>query len=152
MSRAVEFRRATAEDAAAIRELTRAAYARWVPLIGREPMPMTADYEAAVRDHRFDLLFVDGTLAGLVETIDEGEVLLVQNVAIAPALQGQGLGRMLMGMAEAVARELGRRRMRLFTNQRFAANVRLYQSLGYAIDREEASALGVTTYMSKALA
>jgi len=43
-------------DVEIIRNLTRAAYAKWVPLIGREPRPMTADYDAAIRAHRFDLL------------------------------------------------------------------------------------------------
>jgi len=33
----VRLRRAIPADAAAIRELTRAAYAKWVPVIGREP-------------------------------------------------------------------------------------------------------------------
>ena len=33
----IELRQATAADAAAIRGLTRAAYAKWVALIGREP-------------------------------------------------------------------------------------------------------------------
>ena len=37
-------RRAGPDDAGAIRSLTRAAYAKWVPVIGREPMPMQADY------------------------------------------------------------------------------------------------------------
>ncbi|WP_296339034.1 hypothetical protein [Reyranella sp.] len=40
--------------------------------------------------------------------------------------------------------------IRLHTNQRFAGNIRLYLALGYRIDREEESALGVTIYMSKA--
>lgn len=68
MSEAVASRRANGTDAAAIRDLTRAAYAKWVAVIGREPKPMGADYEAAVRIHRFDLLFVDDVLAGLIET------------------------------------------------------------------------------------
>ena len=42
-------RRATPADASAVRDLTRAAYARWVPVIGREPGPMNADYDLAVR-------------------------------------------------------------------------------------------------------
>lgn len=41
--------------------------------------------------------------------------------------------------------------MRLYTNQKFAANVTLYLALGYRIDREEESELGVTVYMSKTL-
>ena len=43
-------------DASAVRELTRTAYAKWVPVIGREPKPMGADYDRAVRDHIVDLL------------------------------------------------------------------------------------------------
>ncbi len=33
-------RRAVADDAAAVRVLTREAYAKWVTVIGREPLPM----------------------------------------------------------------------------------------------------------------
>ena len=61
MSDREELRQAVATDAPAIRDLTRAAYAKWVPLIGREPKPMTADYAEAVRKHRFDLLYAEGS-------------------------------------------------------------------------------------------
>ena len=44
----IELRQATAADAAAIRGLTRAAYAKWVALIGREPKPMTAEFSRKV--------------------------------------------------------------------------------------------------------
>ena len=45
-------------DAEAIGALTREAYAKWVPLIGREPLPMTINYAQALATHRFDLLHV----------------------------------------------------------------------------------------------
>jgi len=44
---AVQLRLATADDAPIIRALTRQAYQPWVAVIGREPLPMTADYELA---------------------------------------------------------------------------------------------------------
>jgi len=144
-------RQAVASDAADVRTLTRAAYAKWVPLIGREPKPMGADYEAAVVRHRVDLAYLDGQLAGLIETIAEPDHLLVENVAVAPAFQGRGLGRHLMAHAEQLAAAHGYRAICLYTNQRFAENVRLYRAIGYRIDREEESALGITVYMSKAL-
>jgi GNAT superfamily N-acetyltransferase len=84
---------ATAADADAVRCLTRDAYAKWVLLIGREPLPMLADYAAAVRDHRIDLVYRDGILVGLIEMIPESDHLLIENVAVSPAFQGQGLGR-----------------------------------------------------------
>ena len=147
----MELRQATAADAAAIRDLTRQAYAKWVPLIGREPKPMTANYEEAVARHRFDLLYIDGTLAALIETIREADHLLVENVAVSPAFQGRGLGRRLMAHAETLARALGFGTIRLYTNQRFAENVALYHRLGYQIDREEPVPVGVVTHMSKRL-
>ena len=147
----ITLRTAAPADAAAIRDLTRAAYAKWVPLIGREPKPMGADYEAAVRNHRFDLLYVDGELAALIETIDEGDHLLIENVAVSPVRQGRGLGTRLMAQAEAIARALGYRRLRLYTNQRFAENITLYRRLGYRIDGEEPSGDAVRVDMSKVL-
>ncbi|NJO22915.1 MAG: GNAT family N-acetyltransferase [Sphingomonadales bacterium] len=144
-----EMRQGVAGDAAAIRALTRAAYAKWVPVIGREPLPMSADYEAAVAKHRFDLLYVDGELAALIETIAKEDHLLVENVAVDPAFQKRGLGRRLMAHAEAVAAQAGYGVLRLYTNKQFAENVALYRRLGYRVDREEAFRGGCTVHMSK---
>jgi len=148
---ALELRRAGAADAAAVRALTRAAYAKWVPLIGREPKPLQADYDRAVRAHRIDLALLEGALAGLIETVEQPDHLLIENVAVAPSYQGRGLGRHLMAHAERLAAEQGHAELRLYTNARFEENVALYRRLGYRVDREEKSALGVTVYMSKAL-
>jgi ribosomal protein S18 acetylase RimI-like enzyme len=142
-------RRAVASDAAAVRELTRAAYAKWVPLIGREPKPMQADYDRAILAHRVDLAVLNGEITGLIETIDQPDHLLVENVAVAPAFQGRGLGRRLMAHAEQLARELGRAEIRLYTNARFTENVALYRRLGYRIDREEQLPHGIAVHMRK---
>jgi GNAT superfamily N-acetyltransferase len=146
----LELRLATVADAAAIRALTRAAYAKWVEPDGREPMPMTADYDAAVHAHRFDLAFLGGELVALIETVDEGDTLLVENVAVAPAHQGSGLGTRLLTLAESIARGQGKHRMRLYTNKRWAENIRLYLWLGYVVDGEDATTPGrVRVDMSK---
>jgi GNAT superfamily N-acetyltransferase len=144
-------RRAVAADAAAIRALTRAAYAKWVPVIGREPTPMAADYDAALRGRRFDLLEAGGALAALIETIDEEGHLLIENLAVAPAFQGRGLGRRLLAHAEALAADLGHREVRLYTNKQFAENVAFYLKAGYRIDSEEPFRGGWTVNMSKAI-
>ena len=64
---------------------------------------------------------------------------------------GRGLGRRLMAHAEVVARSLGVAEMRLYTNQRFAENIALYEALGYRITREEEVPVGVVTHMAKDL-
>ena len=151
MSDAWEMRRAVASDAPAVRALTREAYAKWVPLIGREPKPMTADYEEAVRKHRIDLLHLEGALAALIETIAEADHLLIENVAVSPAFQGRGLGRKLMAHAEQLAASAGYREVRLYTNKLFAENVQLYSQLGYQVDREEEFTGGIVVHMSKSV-
>jgi ribosomal protein S18 acetylase RimI-like enzyme len=148
---AMELRRGVAADAAAIRELTRQAYAKWTPIIGREPLPMTADYAQAVLRHRFDLLFAGGTLAALIETVARADHLLIENVAVAPPFQRRGFGRRLLTHAEQVAAASGLREIRLYTNPRFAGNVALYAKLGYRVDREEEFRGGVVVHMSKPL-
>ena len=145
----IQFRLGTADDAAAVRTLTRAAYAPWVELIGREPLPMTADYDAALRDHRFDLAFRGGELIGLIETQAAPDHLLVVNVAVSPAHQSAGIGRRLLAHADALARERGIRTLRLYTNAAFVQNIALYSRLGYRVDREETSERGVTVHMVK---
>jgi ribosomal protein S18 acetylase RimI-like enzyme len=147
----LELKRATPADAAAIRDLTREAYGKWAALIGREPKPMTADYDAAIQQHRFDLLLRDGVLAGLIETVDEQNQLLIENLAVRPRFQRQGFGRMLLAQAEHIAHDLGRSRLRLYTNQRFTENIRLYERLGYTIDGEEDIGLSIAVHMSKAV-
>jgi ribosomal protein S18 acetylase RimI-like enzyme len=149
VSEAPSMQPATPADADAIRALTREAYARWVPVIGREPKPMTADYAAAVLNHRIDLLHLDGRLAALIEMIPGPDHLLIENVAVAPAYQGRGLGQRLLAHAEALAASLGHAEIRLYTNGLFAENLRLYRRLGYRIDREEAFPGGAVVHMSK---
>ena len=151
MGGGLKLRRAGPEDAAAVRDLTRAAYAKWVPVIGREPKPMSADYAEAVRRHRVDMLYVDGALAGLIEIVAGPDHLLVENLAIAPGCQGRGLGRHLMAHVEALAASEGRAEVRLYTNKLFAENVAFYGRLGYRVYLEEPFKGGVIVHMSKRL-
>jgi len=146
-------RRATPADAAAVRDLTRAAYAKWVPVLGREPKPMTADYDAAVRNHVVDMLYLDGELAALIEMHPGADHLLIVNVAVSPAHQGHGCGRALLAHAEELTRSLGLGEMRLYTSVHLTENVKLYERVGYKVDREEEVSphLGIFVHMSKPL-
>lgn len=144
------FRRAGREDAAIIREITHRAYEKWVPVIGRLPKPMTADYSQAVEAHIVDLLVDDDNrILGLIEIILGADHLLIENVAVDPTAQGRGYGKALVAHAEDMARHAGHGCVRLYTNKLFVANVALYARLGYTIDREEAFRGGLIVHMSK---
>jgi ribosomal protein S18 acetylase RimI-like enzyme len=151
MTETMMLRSATPADASAIRALTREAYAKWVPVIGREPMPMTVDYVEAVQKHRIDLLYRSGELAALIEMVAQVDCFLIANVAVSPAFQRRGFGRKLLAHAEQVAASLGYDEIKLYTNKLFAENVRLYGRLGYRVDREEEFKIGLVVHMSKPL-
>ncbi|WP_242115874.1 GNAT family N-acetyltransferase [Sphingomonas lacusdianchii] len=144
-------RTATLADADAVTTITRAAYAKWVPVIGREPLPMKADHAAHIRDHRTDLLVVEDEVAALVEINQRRDDLLIENVAVAPRFQKLGYGRKMVAHAESLAAEARFEAVRLYTNAKFEDNVRLYSSLGYDVEREEAISDGVLVHMVKAI-
>jgi GNAT superfamily N-acetyltransferase len=148
----MELRRAGPQDADRVRELTRKAYARWCDVLGREPLPMTADYDHAVRHHVIDLAFIEGRLVGLIEMIPRAEDLLIENVCIDPAAQRAGLGRRLIAHAEGETRRLGHGVIRLYTNKLFAANLGFYRGLGYEVEREEPFRGGTMVHFRKVLA
>ncbi len=114
---------------------------------------MTADYDVAVREHVVDILHVDGKPAALIEMRPEADHLLIVNVAVSPAHQGRGYGRALLAHAEVITRSLGLGELRLYTSGRLTENVKLYERVGYKVDREEEASprLGVFVYMSKHL-
>ena len=144
-------RTAVPEDAAAIRALVHAAYSKWVPILGREPRPMQADYHEAVRKHRFDLIEEAGQLVALVETEARPDHYWVQILAVLPAAQGRGLGKRLLAHAEELARSAGLSEIRLLTNGRMTANRALYRSVGYIETAEEPFMESTVVYLSKRL-
>lgn len=147
----IVFRRAGPQDVALVAAITDAAYAKWVPVIGRKPKPMTADYHAAIRDHLVELAYLDDAAVGLIELITAADHLLLENIAVDPAAHGQGIGRRLMQRVEQHAIEMGLPVVRLYTNKAFATNLAFYQHLGYAIEREEPYKEGFTVYFAKAV-
>jgi GNAT superfamily N-acetyltransferase len=146
---AVKLIQASEADASAIEALVRQAYTVHAAQIGRKPLPMTVDYAEAVKVHRFDLAYVEGRLAGLVETVPQGDTLLIVNLAVLPDLRGRGLGSRLLAFAEDLAAASSLRGARLYTNRHFTDNLRFYAARGYRVEREEAMNGGVAVHMIK---
>jgi len=144
-------RTALPHEGAALRDLARAAYAKWVPVLGREPRPMQADYEAAIKTFRFDVIKVDGTIVASIQTEPREGHFWVESVAVAPELQGQGVGNRLLAHAEVLARAAGFSEIRLLTNGKMMDNRRLYAKVDYTEDLEEPFGDGTVVYLSKRL-
>ncbi len=124
-------RRARAEDVPAIAALVAAAYGPYEPLIGRTPLPMLADYAEAVRNHQLWVLDGPIGLTGVLELDPRPDHLWIENVAVPPRHQGEGLGRLLLRHAETEARRLGLDELGLLTNERYVENIAMYTRYGY---------------------
>ncbi|GAA4621797.1 GNAT family N-acetyltransferase [Actinoallomurus vinaceus] len=124
-------RLAEAVDRESVEAIVKAAYDPWTPVIGVEPLPLTADYAELIEAGLVYVLENERTIDALIVLRPEDDVLLVENVAVNPDRQGRGLGRRLLTFAEFRARSLGLPAVRLYTNEKMISNIGLYESLGY---------------------
>jgi GNAT superfamily N-acetyltransferase len=85
-------RPAKLEEAAAVGDLVRASYSKYVERIGREPAPMLEDYAALIRAGEVWVLAEGGEVLGVLVMRPAEDHLFVDNVAVAPRHQGRGLG------------------------------------------------------------
>lgn len=128
----ITIRRAEPTDLAAIRHCAEAAYAIYVPRIGKKPAPMVDDFTALVARGCVDVAVDDGgRLLGYVVAWREVDHVHLSNVAVAPEVQGGGVGRALIAHVEAMARAAGFTTVRLYTNAKMTENQTLYPRLGY---------------------
>ncbi len=118
-------------EAQALCALVRAAYAHYLPRLGSEPGPMRDDYGARIAAGQAWLLEQEGALLGAVVLEAAADALWLDNVAVAPAARGRGLGRRLIVFAEEQARARGFARLRLYTHEKMTENLALYARLGF---------------------
>lgn len=145
-----EIRPAGPGDVAPAARIVAAAYARYVAMNGLVPGPMRDDYAARQRE---GVLWVldDGAVRGVLVLIAGADHLLLDNVAVDPAAQGMGYGRLLMDFAESHARRAGLPVVRLYTQEIMARNIAIYAARGYA-ETHRATELGLRrVYMEKRL-
>lgn len=124
-------------DAAVAQSIAEAAYGPYVPLIGRKPIPMLADFDAQISQGIVHVAVDDnGDVAGFVVFYPKDGVMLLENVAVSPEAAGMGMGRALIAACEAEAQRLGLPAVVLYTNAKMAANLEIYRHLGFVeIDR-----------------
>jgi ribosomal protein S18 acetylase RimI-like enzyme len=124
-------RPARPEEAPLLAALVERAYGPWVPVVGRRPFPMQDDYAARVAAGQAWVLEEAGALCGLLVIEAHPDHLMLDNVAIDPARQGLGDGRLLLDFVEAEARRRGLAEVRLYTNVLMERNIALYAKRGY---------------------
>jgi GNAT superfamily N-acetyltransferase len=127
----MEIRLAEPDEAEAIHGLVQRAYGHYVKRVGGRPGPMDTDYAEKVAQGQISVAEDTGAIVGLIVLVPEPDHLLVENVAVEPGRQGEGIGRALLAFAEDVAREAGTPTLRLYTHIKMTENRALYSRLGY---------------------
>ncbi len=147
-----DVRPAGAEDEAAIIECVHAAYAKYVPRIGKAPAPMLADYRALIAAGEVHVLLDGDAPIGVIVMRPRTDHLFVDNVAVHPDWQGRGLGRRLMAFAEGFARSLGLSAVRMYTHARMTENIDFYRRLGFSVTERRHEDGYDRVYMAKRIA
>jgi GNAT superfamily N-acetyltransferase len=130
MTSTAKIRPAVKDDASAIAACVHAAYSPYIERMGQPPGPMLDNYAEVIARHA---VFVaeDGAMQGILVLIEEDGGILLDNIAVAPAAQGTGVGRALLEFAEAEARRRGYGAITLYTHELMVENIALYQKIGY---------------------
>ena len=112
---------------------------------------MLQDYVAVLREESVTVAEVAGRVVGVLVLSNKQEGLLIDNVAVAPAWQGCGIGKALLEHAEAEGRRLRQRTVYLYTNELMVENIALYVRFGY-VEYERRQEQGFRrVFMRKAL-
>jgi GNAT superfamily N-acetyltransferase len=126
-------RRARPADRAAVEAIVGAAYSIYVERIGKPPGPMLDDYLRLIEKGAVSVLETpDGAVAALIVLLAKSDHLLLDNVAVRPDRQGEGIGHRLVAFAESEAHRLGYAELRLYTHETMTENIALYARLGFA--------------------
>lgn len=127
----VSIRQAGSRDVDAIQACVDAAYRHYIPRIGKPPGPMLDDYASRVKENSAWVAEVGGSVQGVLVLIPADGYLLLDNIAVHPDAQGQGVGRKLLDLADAEAARLGYPELRLYTHVKMTENIELYRYLGW---------------------
>lgn len=112
----------------------RAAYARYVERMGRQPGPVLDDYGKRIADRQAWVLLAEAEcIAGVLVLEEQADALLLDNVAVDPDFHGRGLGRRLILHAEEEARRRGFATLRLYTHEVMTESQELYRRNGWRI-------------------
>jgi GNAT superfamily N-acetyltransferase len=131
----VQIRAIDPGDAGEVLTLQRAAFVQEALIYGTPHMPpltQTLDeVEAELVENQGCVAHIGPRMVGAVRGRVDGALLLIGRLAIAPDVQGAGIGSRLLAAGEARGRAAGCREAELFTGSLSEANLRLYEREGY---------------------
>ncbi len=130
------FRLAAIEDAGLVQAIRARAYIpAYTAVIGVAPKPAFEDYRPRIERGEVWKAALGTEPVGILVMEDAPNHMLIYSVAVEPSHQGKGLAKAIVGQAERIARGKGKPELRLYTNQKMRANLRLYSNCGFSEPR-----------------
>ena len=126
--------KAVLNDVDAIKACARSAYEKYVERIGREPAPMIADFEHAIKTQHVYVARSQNypmVIIGYVVFYKHLDHLQLENVAVHPNAQNMGVGGKLIAFVENYCHTASLNAIELYTNEKMTENISLYPKLGY---------------------
>ena len=115
-----------------ISECARLAYGKYVSVIGKKPAPMIANFSELIKK---ECVYIEKhgeeTLTGFIVFYPKDGVMHLENVAVHPDYQGQGVGNRLIKHCEMDGKRLNCSSVELYTNEKMVENTMIYPKLGY---------------------
>lgn len=131
----VTIRPLSPDDAGEVMTLQRAAFVQEAQIYGSIDMPaftQTLDaVESELAENDGCVAHIGTRMVGVARARHDGTLLMIGRIAIAPDVQGEGVGSRLLAAVEQRGREAGCTVAELFTGSLSEANLRLYERAGY---------------------
>lgn len=117
------------EDVPALQRILDAAYAPYAERLGPDAPPLSQDIPAAIADEA--CLVAGDPVQGFIIFRAKEDALLIENLAVDIAAQGQGIGRDLVATIEQRGRDAGASIIRLVTSPAMERTQAFYLAQGY---------------------
>ncbi len=92
---------------------------------------MLDDYEQVVAECKVFVAEYEKQVVGVLVLRRAAEGFLLENIAVHPMYQGEGIGSQLLKLAESEAKVEGFESIYLYTNEKMTENRALYERIGY---------------------
>ena len=124
-------RQAQPTDQKAIVTCVQVAYAKYTARIGKKPAPLLANYTLLLAQEVVYVLAYEEEIHGVLVMMLQERSMFVENVAVDPRFQRQGLGRILMNFVEQQTRRHQLDEIRLYTHELMTENLAFYRHFGF---------------------
>lgn len=126
------FREATLADIEGVQSCVNAAYYSYKDEIDLMPAPLFDDYQNKIISDDVFVIENKSQIVAILILVLKKTYLLLDNIAVHPDFQKNGLARYLLEAAEIKAQKLGYEEIQLYTNEKMINNIQIYTHIGYS--------------------